>query len=49
MNTDKLRVRFEDYCNKYAAISMRREDGILEITLGTDGGRTPNWKRLFLI
>lgn len=37
-NIDKLRVRFEDYCDKYAAISMRREDGILEITLGTDGG-----------
>ena len=38
MNTKALRTRFEDYCNKYAAISMRREDGILEITLGTDGG-----------
>jgi enoyl-CoA hydratase/carnithine racemase len=38
MNKDELRVRFEYYCNKYAAISMRREDGILEITLGTNGG-----------
>jgi len=38
MNVDKLRVRFEDYCDKYSSISMRREDGILEITLGTDGG-----------
>ena len=38
MNIDKLRARFEDYRDKYAAISMRREDGILELTLGTDGG-----------
>ena len=38
MNTDKLRTRFEDYCDKYDTISMRREDGILEMTLGTDGG-----------
>ena len=35
---DRLRVQFEDYRDKYATISMRREDGILEITLGTDGG-----------
>jgi len=38
MNTDKLRARFEDYCDKYESIRMRREDGILEMTLGTDGG-----------
>ena len=38
MNTDKLRTRFEDYCDKYDTISMRREDCILEMTLGTDGG-----------
>ncbi|MDH3428782.1 MAG: enoyl-CoA hydratase/isomerase family protein [Gammaproteobacteria bacterium] len=38
MNVDKLRARFEDYCDRYQSISMRREDGILQITLGTDGG-----------
>ncbi len=38
MDIDKLRVQFEDYCDKYATINMHREDGILEITLGTDGG-----------
>ncbi|MFQ6004820.1 MAG: enoyl-CoA hydratase/isomerase family protein, partial [Woeseia sp.] len=38
MNTDELRTRFEDYCEKYDAISMRRDNGILEMTLGTDGG-----------
>lgn len=38
MNMDKLRVQFENYCDKYATISMRRDEGILEITLGTDGG-----------
>ena len=38
MQIDELRTRFEDYCDRYESISMRREDGILEITLGTDGG-----------
>ncbi len=38
MNTDELRMRFENYCDKYESIRMRREDGILEMTLGTDGG-----------
>ncbi len=38
MNIDNLRVQFEDYCDKYANIRMRRNEGILEITLGTDGG-----------
>jgi enoyl-CoA hydratase/carnithine racemase len=28
---------FEDYCNKYPHVAMKREDGILEITLHTDG------------
>lgn len=45
MNVDKLRARFEDYRDKYQSISMRREDGILEITLGTDGGPL-QWGRL---
>jgi enoyl-CoA hydratase/carnithine racemase len=45
MNIDKLRTRLEDYCDKYRSVSMRREDGILEITLGTDGGPL-RWGRL---
>lgn len=45
MNVDKLRARFEDYRDKYQSISMRREDGILEITFGTDGGPL-QWGRL---
>ena len=54
MNVDKLRARFEDYCDKYAAISMRREEGILEITWARMAGRCNgegchmrNWKRPF--
>jgi enoyl-CoA hydratase/carnithine racemase len=35
---DKFRTRFKDYCDRYESVRMRREDGILEITLGTDGG-----------
>ena len=38
MNIDELRTHFDVYCDKYDSISMRREDGILEMTLGTDGG-----------
>jgi len=41
MNTSflkKLRVNLEDYYDKYETIKFRREDGILEMTLGTDGG-----------
>ena len=45
MNTDKLRTRLEDYCDKYESVRMRREDGILEITLGTGGGPL-KWGRL---
>lgn len=45
MKIDKLRTRFEDYCDKYESISMRREVGILEITLGTNGGSL-QWGRL---
>lgn len=33
-----LRTRFEDYRDKYEMIRMRREDGILEITVHTNGG-----------
>ncbi len=35
---DGIRPRFDDYREKYETITMRREDGILEITLGTNGG-----------
>lgn len=34
----KLRTNFEDYRDKYEMIKLRREEGILEITVGTDGG-----------
>ena len=34
----KLRVQLEDYCDKYETIRFRREDGILEMTVTTDGG-----------
>lgn len=45
MNVDKLRTHFEDYCDKYESVRMHREDGILQITLGTDGGPL-QWGRL---
>jgi enoyl-CoA hydratase/carnithine racemase len=45
MNIEKLRTMFDDYCDKYESISMRREDGILEMTLGSDGGPL-RWGRL---
>jgi len=35
---NKLRTKFDDYRDKYEMIKMRREDGILEMTLGTNGG-----------
>jgi enoyl-CoA hydratase/carnithine racemase len=35
---ENLRTKFKAYANKYKNIRMRREDGILEITLHTDGG-----------
>jgi enoyl-CoA hydratase/carnithine racemase len=40
-----LRTKFEDYAEKYKNIRMRREDGILEMTLHTDGGSL-RWGRL---
>lgn len=40
-----LRSHFEDYANKYQTISMRREDGILEVRLHTYGGPL-QWGRL---
>lgn len=41
MNTkllNRLRMKLDDYCKKYEMIKFRREDGILEMTLGTAGG-----------
>jgi enoyl-CoA hydratase/carnithine racemase len=38
MQIDELRTHFDDYCDRYESIRMRREAGILEITLVTDGG-----------
>ena len=34
----KMRTKLDDYCDKYESIKFRREDGILEMILGTDGG-----------
>jgi enoyl-CoA hydratase/carnithine racemase len=31
-------MRFEEYANKYANMSMTREDGVLEMVFGTNGG-----------
>lgn len=42
---DHLRPQFEQYCGRYQSIRMRREDGILELTLHTDGGPL-RWGRL---
>jgi len=33
-----LRTQLENYCDKYANIKFQREDGILQMTLGTEGG-----------
>lgn len=45
MDVRHLRTKFEDYANKYKTIRMRREDGILELTLHTEG-RSLRWGRL---
>lgn len=41
----RLRARFEDYSKKYKTIKMRREDGILELTVHTNDGPL-QWGRL---
>lgn len=38
VRVDHLRTRLEDYANRYENIRIRREDGILEVTLHTGGG-----------
>lgn len=45
MDIRHLRTKFEDYAHKYQTIRMRREDGILEMTLHTEG-RSLRWGRL---
>jgi enoyl-CoA hydratase/carnithine racemase len=41
---DKHRAQFDDYVEKYEFIRMRREDGILEVALHTEGASL-HWKR----
>jgi enoyl-CoA hydratase/carnithine racemase len=45
MDVRHLRTKFDDYAQKYKTIRMRREDGILELSLHTDGGPL-RWGRL---
>jgi len=45
MDVQHLRTKFDDYAQKYKTIRMRREDGILELTLHTEGGPL-RWGRL---
>jgi len=45
VDVSHLRARLADYCDKYSNIRMRREDGILEVSLHTNGGPL-RWGRL---
>jgi enoyl-CoA hydratase/carnithine racemase len=45
VDVSHLRTRFDDYGNKYQHIKMRRESGILEVVLHTDGGPL-RWGRM---
>lgn len=45
VRVDHLRTRFKDYAGKYRNIRMRREAGILEVTLHSGGGPL-RWGRL---
>ena len=45
VDVSHLRASFTDYCDKYSNIRMRREDGILEVSLHTNGGPL-RWGRL---
>lgn len=45
VDVSHLRTSFDDYATKYDNIRMRREDGILEISLHTGGGPL-RWGRL---
>lgn len=44
MNFDRVRSHLKQYADKYDTIRMRREDGVLEMTLHTGGGSL-NWSR----
>lgn len=45
IDVSHLRTRFDDYATRYQTIAMRREDGILELRLHTEGGPL-HWGRL---
>jgi enoyl-CoA hydratase/carnithine racemase len=45
MDVQHLRTKFDDYAQRYKTIRMRREDGILELSLHTEGGPL-RWGRL---
>ena len=45
MDVRHLRTKLDDYASKYKTIRFRREDGILEMSLHTDGGPL-RWGRL---
>ena len=45
VDVSHLRANFADYSGKYSNIRMRREDGILEVSLHTEGGPL-RWGRL---
>ncbi len=44
MDIQRVRTKFADYAEKYEMIRMRREDGILELTLHTNDGPL-RWSR----
>lgn len=44
MDIQRVRTKFADYADKYEMIRVRREDGILELTLHTDNGPL-RWSR----
>ncbi len=45
MDIQRLRTKFDDYAQKYETIRMRRQNGILELTLHSEGGPL-RWGRL---
>lgn len=45
MDVKRVRTKFADYAEKYETIRMRREDGILELTVHTNNGPL-RWQRL---
>ncbi len=45
MNVEDYRTKLDDYAEKYRTIRFRREDGILELTVHSDGGPL-RWGRL---